>query len=72
MIDAQAPGAQAGGALVDERTLVLCVHGCNEVNVEAVQMAKRAREEKEGFNPRPNLCLYASSNEGCCLLTVAR
>ena len=41
--DALAGDALTGGALVDEHTLVLCVHGCNEVNVEAVQMAKRAR-----------------------------
>mmetsp|Transcript_40990 Transcript_40990/g.108337 ORF Transcript_40990/g.108337 Transcript_40990/m.108337 type:complete len:561 (+) Transcript_40990:33-1715(+) len=29
-------------SLVDERTLVLCVHGCNEVNVQAVELARDA------------------------------
>ena len=40
---AEDEGAGAGedGGFVDERTLVLCVHGCNEVNVEAATMAKR-------------------------------
>lgn len=37
--------ADAGGTVVapvNGQTLILCVHGCNEVNVQAVDLAKRA------------------------------
>ena len=34
-------GSPGAAALADGSTLVLCVHGCNEVNVEAVEMATR-------------------------------
>ena len=36
-------GSSTGlGSLADEHTLVLCVHGCNEVNVQAVELARDA------------------------------
>ena len=35
-------GAVADVAALDRRALVLCVHGCNEVNRQAIEMAQRA------------------------------
>ena len=35
-------GAVSGVAALDRRALVLCVHGCNEVNRQAIEMAQRA------------------------------
>ena len=41
-VDARPEGVSPSVAPVDGHSLVLCVHGCNEVNVQAVDLAKRA------------------------------
>lgn len=35
-------GAVSGVAALDRRALVLAIHGCNEVNRQAIEMAQRA------------------------------
>ena len=39
------------GGMVDGQTLVLCVHGCNEVNVEALELARAAKVRELALCP---------------------
>jgi len=40
--EGEAGGALGGVAALDRRALVLAIHGCNEVNRQAIEMARRA------------------------------